>query len=280
MLSKRKSQKRQITKVYEKNRHGFFDFKHLPSFAKNYLRTFYSEEPTQDEIEVIKFLTRYYPLIKGFKDMIEIGCGPTLHHILPLNGFVSEIHLADYLDENLHEIDLWRKKNPIAHNWNKFTELSLRMEGRDFRKRSISLRENLIRKKIKKIGKCDLKKDRVLTWRRTYEAVGCFYCTEEVGINTLKWEKVMKRLSLLVKPGGFLFMAALRETDFYCVLSEDGYYHKLPCAYLTETDFRRVLPKLGFDMSHTIIKTAKIKGQEAEGVTSVILIAAKKQIRS
>lgn len=270
---------RRSHQVLSKDSKGTFDFHRVTGFAKNYLHTYYSEKPTPDEIVVMKFLTKYLSRIKRPVLMIEIGCGPTVHHLLPINNFVSEIHIADYLQENLDEIKLWKKGSCKAHNWNQFTKLTLRLEDRAHDQTAIDKRERETRKKITKMMKCDLKNNSPLPTNKTYAVVSCFYCAEEVGISIKQWEKVMLRLTTIVQPGGLLFMAALRATDFYYVVSKHGHFQKFPCAFITEDDFMRILPKLGFDMHESIVKVEKIKGQEKEGVNSVVLIAAKKFVR-
>ena len=73
------------------------------------------------------------------------------------------------------------------------------------------------------------------------------------------------------------FLSALRETDFYVVKSPDGTTHRLPSASLTEQDFIDFLPRLGFSKQHSVVESACLKGQEAEGVKGVILVAALKE---
>lgn len=255
---------------------GIFDFKKVSNFAKNYLKTYYSQHPTNDELAVIEFLVRHYPKVKKNSRMIEIGCGPTIHHILPACEYISEIHMADYLEENLREIQLWKQKHKKAHNWNRFTELSLRHEGIESKIEDVLSRENKLRQKITKFLKCDLKKDFPLGKHRTYQVVGAFYCTEEVGTNQREWKKVMSRVAKLVSPGGHLFIASLRATKYYSASVLDGVRLNLPAAYLTEKDFYKVLPTLEFDMSQTVIETKKIRGQKEEGIHSVILVSALK----
>ncbi len=41
----------------------------------------------------------------------------------------SELHLADYLPENLHEIERWLAREPGAHDWRPFVRYTLQCEG-------------------------------------------------------------------------------------------------------------------------------------------------------
>ena len=86
----------------------------------------------------------------------------------------------------------------------------------------------------------------------------------------------MRRLANLTSPGGYLFLSALRETDYYVVTSSDGSKQRLPSAFLTEQDFADALPQLGFAAADTVIDSKRLTGQETEGVNGVILVAALK----
>jgi nicotinamide N-methyltransferase len=255
---------------------GVFDINVVADFSRNYLSTYYCEPPTADEQAVLSFLIRHYPRISGQPCAIEIGCGPTVHHVLPLAPFVSEIHMADYLPDNLQQVQRWRDEAPDAHSWHHYTSLTLKFEGRDHSEAEILQRERETKGKISSLLPCDLKSDSPLGTARQYAAVASFYCAENIGITKDEWFKVMKRLANLTAPGGYLFLSALGETNFYVVKSPDGREHSLPSFYLTEQDFREVLPELGFNKRETVVESKKLRGQEREGVNGVILVAALK----
>ena len=96
---------------------GLFDFREVANFPRDYLATYYCQPPTADEQMVLAFLAEHFPKIASQPCAIEIGCGPTVHHVLPLAPYVSAIHMADYLPENLDEVRRWRDREPGAHGW-------------------------------------------------------------------------------------------------------------------------------------------------------------------
>ena len=98
---------------------------------------------------------------------LEIGCGPTVHHVLPLAPFVSEIHMADYLPDNLEQVRRWRDGVPDAHRWNHYTALTLSLEGRETTNAEIERRETDTRRKITSLLHCDLKRDQPLHTAQT-----------------------------------------------------------------------------------------------------------------
>lgn len=255
---------------------GLFDFREVANFPRDYLATYYCQPPTADERMVLAFLAEHFPKIPSRPCAIEIGCGPTVHHVLPLAPYVSAIHMADYLPENLDEVRRWRDRERGAHQWEEYTALTLALERRPTALADIENRERDVRRKMTRFVLCDLKSDIPLGTPRQYAAVCSFYCGENIGITRDEWFKVMQRLANLTQPGGFLFLSALRETTYYVVRSSDGRSQRLPSACLTERDFADVLPRLGFATDDLVIDSRRLTGQEGEGVNGVILVAARK----
>lgn len=251
------------------------DFFKVNNFAAPYLNTYYKKiDP--DELAIAKFLTNEYTKIKDMPRALEIGCGPTIHHQLPAAPFVSSILMADYLWENLHEISKWLNKDSNAHNWNKFTRKIMALENVNNSNLSIVKRENLLRDKIEGLVKCNLLRENPLGNLEKFKVVSAFYCAEEVGIHKNEWRKVMFRISSLIEKDGFLFMSALRNTDFYKLVHIDGTEEIYPSANINEDDFYELLPKIGFNPKKTKIEIIDTPSQRHHGVPSILLISAQK----
>ena len=252
---------------------GLFDFRTTTSFASAYIDTYYRDKPpTNDERRVFEFLVRNIRDLPRQALMLEVGCGPTVHHVLPFVRSVDEIHVADYLTENLSEIDKWKTGAPDACGWHHYAELALELEGRPVRPDAVGALEALAKAKVTRLLTCDLTQHHVLGRDASYPLVSAFYCTEEVGISLARWEDVMANLARVVAPGGRLFLSCLADTDFYRVGGSN-----YPCARVTARDVERVLPRLGFDMNATVIESSSVEGQVDEGVVGVVLVAATKR---
>jgi len=252
---------------------GLFDFRTTKSFAGAYIDTYYRDKPpTNDELRVFEFLVRQLRDLPPQSLMLEVGCGPTVHHVLPFVRRVGEIHVADYLPENLSEIEKWKRSAPDACGWHRYAELVLELEGRRDSPAAVSALEGAARAKVTELLPCDLTQQHVLGRDVWYPLVSAFYCTEEVGISLARWEEVMANLARLVAPGGRLFLSCLADTDFYRVGGSN-----YPCARVTANDLERVLPRLGFDMKATVIESSAVEGQCDEGVVGVVLAAATKR---
>lgn len=252
----------------------WFDFRATRGFARAYLHTYYSGAPQIDEQVVSRFLVRQARRLRG-GTFVEIGCGPTIHHALPIVAHVEAIHFLDYLAENQHEIELWRQAAPTAHDWRLFTRLSLTDTGVEPTPAAVAAREALLRARIARVGACNLLEPTPPADVGAFAAAGCFYCAEEVGISKAAWAQVMARVAAYVRPGGTLFVAALAGMDSYRVEDALGHATELPCANITADDLRALLPQLGFPLDTACIEEHAIPHPDV-GVTGTILVAAAK----
>jgi len=253
-----------------------FDFRSTSAFTARYLDTFYRDRPpTNDEKAVLRFLVRHLRDLPAGQIVVEVGCGPTVHHAFPFAPYVTAIHMADYLPENLAEIDRWRNDAAGAMNWSQYSRLVQELEGRPASDDAVQRRETEVRTRIERLMHCDLQRELIFGEPMTYPIVGAFYCTEEVGISIAAWERVMANLARVVAPGGHLYLACLRDTESYLV--GDTMY---PCARISEGDVTRVLAALDFDMTQTVVEASAVAEQEQEGVVGVVLAAAIKRGRA
>ena len=133
--------------------HASFDTDWVP---KEYLDDYYSSlEP--DEVETIAFFVDAIKHAEPDTPILFFGVGPTLHHVFLAAEKASEIHLGDYLPENLGEIERWIEHDDDAHDWRPFVRYTLQCEGIvSPTSDEISEREELTRAKITKLLEVDL----------------------------------------------------------------------------------------------------------------------------
>jgi hypothetical protein len=252
---------------------GLFDFRAVRSFAAAYIDTFYRDRPpTNDEQQVLRFLVRRLKAIPPQSAMLEVGCGPTVHHIFPFLPYVGTIHMADYLLENLDEVSKWTADAPDACAWDQYAALVLELQGQPHGADDVAALQQRARSAIGQLLRCDLTQPAILGAEVAYPLVSAFYCTEEVGISIARWQEVMANLAAVVAPGGRLFLSCLADTDFYLVGAT-----QYPCARISKRDVLHILPQLGFDMNDTTVASLSIEGQSDEGVVGVVLVDAGKR---
>ncbi len=253
-------------------------FDSAPDYASNYLRTFFMGDPVPDVQALMGFLAGEYKKIEGVPTILEIGCGPIINQIVSAVPFVSSIHMADYRQDNLDQIRKWMDKDPQAHSWGRYTRYALMCEGIIPTERSIRDREEETRRKIQQLSLCDLRKEYPFGIPLQYQAVSCFYTTEQASTNLEEWRSVYRNLAALVAPGGRLFNCAVGHTDHYVLYDSSGATHYYPVPRLSEKDFEQALRENDFDMSKSVVRYQSLSGQESEGVYGVILVSAVKSI--
>lgn len=253
---------------------GLFDYRQTRDFARKYLRSYYTGEPPADERRLARFLIEQAPrLPRG--PFLELGCGPTVHHLLPLAPHVSALHVRDYLAENLHEVRRWQAGEPGAHDWRPFTRAALADAGLPSDELAMSARERLVRELLVSIGHCNLLEDPPPHDLGAFPAVGCFYCAEEVGVTLPAWRLVMRRVAAHVAPGGTLLLASLAGMTSFAMTRDDGNVEHLPCAPVELEHLRELLPELGFPPATSSIEHCPIAVPDV-GVTATLLVAARK----
>lgn len=239
--------------------------------AKAYLRQYYTT-PTLagDDWISLPFLAEWLRGRPPVGRALEVGCGPVPYRAA-LFGAAGEIHLADYLPANLDEVRLWLDDLPGQHNWDVFLGEALSIisplggsEVQSFKRR--------LRSQITRLVPCDLWQPLPLGAPAAYELVTSFYCAEAVTSSVSDWERIVANLAGLVAPGGRLFVAAVRNADHYRVFEAT-----FPAARVSETDWARLLPALGFDPARTRIDVATVPDWVDEGFDSICVIRAEKR---
>lgn len=265
------------------NSKGYFDFKtdyaHKTSFALDYLRQYYNSKRgiSEDEKIIYDFIHGISSKLKNINTCIEVGCGPTLHHAIMLAPYIQSLELADYLEENLEQIQYWLNKDALSWDWKIYTKHCLEVEGLKISEENISKREELTRNRIKSLRNVNLLSAKPLgDENKQYDLVSAFYCTEEIALNQKSWQTIMKNLISLVKPEGWLLMSCLENSDFYQTKATDGTTRKLPCASINKNDLTEILKEFNFDLEKSVIKSELTPGQSEEGVPGVLITLAKK----
>ena len=179
-----------------------------------YLADYYSVVEL-DERQTIDFFVEAIAESEPNEPVLFFGVGPALHHVFLAANKASEIHLGDYLQENLCEIERWIEHHIRAHDWRPFVRYTLECEGLVAPSEAeIIQREEATRGKITRLLKVDLRRPDPLGDMDTplYGTVISAYCADSATDDRGRWETYMKRIVGLVRPGGTLITAALRRS--------------------------------------------------------------------
>jgi hypothetical protein len=212
-------------------RHASFESDWVP---EEYLADYYAVvEP--DEVETIAFFTDAIRATAPDEPILFFGTGPTLHHVFLSADRASEIHLADYLPQNLAAIDRWLQRDPEAHDWRPFVRYTLECEGRRApTEAQLAEREEVTRAKVTRLLEADARDREPVSER--YSTVVSAYCADSATADRATWEAYMRHISGLVRPGGTFITAALRRSTSYLVGGK-----QFPSADVDEHDLRAVL---------------------------------------
>jgi hypothetical protein len=208
---------------------------------RRYLQQYYSlPRLPPDDVGLFRALCGWLRRTgRTFATALDVGCGPTLHYSFALTPYAERIDLADYLPANLSEIRKWLDGTPDAHNWDPLLRGVLECDGVDHGQ--LPSCKALYRKRVASLRRCDLREPAPLGEPLHYDLVTSFFCAECVAASRGEWREVMGRLLGLVRSGGSVFLAAMRQCERYAVLGR--WFRSTP---LTEQDFYDLLPRHDF----------------------------------
>jgi hypothetical protein len=241
--------------------------------AAEYLRDYYSRIETEED-HTLKFLVQQCTRLPVGSTILEFGCGPTLHHVLPFSRRAAYVHVADLLPTNLDAIRRWQQRDARAHDWREFTRRVLHLEGRcESTPDDILTREELTRAAITRRIVADARQRSPLgALTRRYDCVVTCYCADSATADKQEWRQYMRNITSLVAPGGVLLVAALRRCSSYTVGGQT-----FPGASIDETDLASVYRELA--MSSIDIESVNVPDRAPHGFDSVLLSTATAPIR-
>lgn len=244
--------------------HGVWD-------AHRYLAEYYSRvEPT--EHHTLRFVVEALKLLRPGALALEFGCGPTVHHLLPLAARVAEIHVADLLPDNIRIVRGWQTGAADAHDWSPFTRETLRLEGNSNpTAHHVFEREDLVRRRVTRalIGDARLEEPLGPAHSGRYDCVLSCFCADSATGSLAEWMRYTRNIASLLAPSGLLVLAALRQCKFYSV---GGIQFPSPC--IDERHVQLALDAAGFGRSGQVIEVAEVPDQREHGFECIVMASA------
>ncbi len=243
---------------------------------QDYLQQYYAtSHVTEDENAIFQHvISSLQRSNKVFPRAIDFGCGPTVHHAIPLAPYVGELHLADYLPSNLNEIQKWLSGDTNAHSWDVYIKGLLEMEGsKDIQVCDIEQRKQLMKERITVLKQGDLRHAHPLKDGSVYDLVTSFYCADSATASKREWRIFMKNLFNLVAPGGTIVISALRNCRRYTAGEKC-----FPSANVNEKDLAALFSSsdFNFDPRSTEISIISISEWMDEGFDSILIAKAQR----
>ena len=241
--------------------------------SKAYLKQYYSTDHiAEDELHIFQFILKFLKREnQKFDKILDVGCGPTIHHVLPFVPLVDEVYLADYLKENLDEIDKWLKNKKDAHDWSTYIKEELDIEGKDAIE-TPQQRTDLLREKIVSLLRCDVFQKKVIPIDIKFSLVTSFFCVDCATSSKKELYNGVRNISELIEPSGWIILSALRNTDKYFVNGK-----QFPSANVSEDDVKSALEESGFHISTIEVEVRPVPMWEAEGFNSIVIACAQRK---
>ncbi|MBI2011741.1 hypothetical protein HYS91_03155, partial [Candidatus Daviesbacteria bacterium] len=149
--------------------------------------------------------------------MLEFSGGPTIYQLITASGKVKEIHFSDYLKNNLKEVKKWVKGHNERFNWQTFFENALALEGIENINEELTIREEILKKKIKKFLSCDAFQEDPIhpKYRGYYDVISSNFVSESITNSKKAWKNIMKNITSMLKEGGILVITFLKDAEYY-----------------------------------------------------------------
>jgi len=234
---------------------------------REYLDEYYGVGLNDEDIFHAKFLTS---VVAGLPDGFsahEFGGGPALYSVAALAARAGEIHFSDVVHASLVEVRHWLEGGPDAFDWRPYIRITLEAEGQEATDVAVAKREAEMRRLMTRLMICDAQQARPLgDLGLEYEVVAANHCTDVAATTVPEWYEVMRNVSTIVKPGGWLIILVTNGSRVYTV----GQHH-FRCADLTAADMYNGFVQAGFDPSAIRVETHQVEiPREYNGIIAAV----------
>lgn len=179
------------------------------------------------------------------KTLIDISLGPIIVHLLAICEFFEEISILKFNDDSIRELELWMNKNPDAFDWTHTSKLFMELKG--ISRDGWQDAEEMLRRKVKHIVKCDFSKSNP-TNPFALPRADCatiIWGLEMLSRDHDEFRITLRKVSNLVKLGGHLLMYVDIDASHFTIGADK--YHLLN---LDDNFLRKTLIDEGFSVVH------------------------------
>ena len=167
----------------------------------------------------------------------------------------------------MDEVRRWLTNESNAFDWRPYIEIILKEEGLAATAQAIAKREAEIRQKVTRIIRCNALAELPLgAWPHQYDLVVAPHCTDVAADTVSEWMQIVRNVSSLVAPGGWLFVSVSTGTTLNTVGSKI-----FNCVDLTDREIFQGYIAAGFDPDTFYLDSAAAPVKyEYTGVTHAI----------
>jgi hypothetical protein len=242
--------------------------------ARDYFETYYREVVLPDEQRVLAYQLEALGAAPGeLARALEYGCGPTLHRAIAAARHVFRIDMADWLPDNLRQVDRWLQAGPGNTDWNRFTRFILAREGGPVDHARIERREALTRQAIRSLCLSDARQRDPLGPGREgfYDLLVSGFCIDAISRDKGVWSACMRNVLATLRRGGLLVLHALHRCQAYRVADR-----LFPGADLSADDLFESLLANGFARASIDIQFAPCPENAMYGYSGILMASGRK----
>jgi hypothetical protein len=228
-------------------------------------------EPDDEGIFTVRFMITALRDIPTGLLALEFGGGPVLYSVAALVPHAREIHFCDYLAANLDEVRRWLDNKSDAFDWTPYIKLVLEEEGGPTTPGAIAHRAVEMRRKVTHLAVCDALARAPLGQNASqYDLVVAHNCTDVAAATVPEWMQIMRNISTLVRPGGWLLITVTTGAVTNTFVNTP-HQKSFPCVDLSDEEIYRGYLVAGYDPdTFRLEKLAIPAGREYSGLSSAI----------
>ncbi len=246
--------------------------------ARDYFETYYSEVVLPDEQVVLAYQVDVMRRrAGGFAHALEYGCGPTLHRAIATSRYAERIDMADWLADNLTEVQRWLDAGERDTDWNRFTQFILGCEGeRGATHADVIAREARTRAAIRHLGVSDARWEHPLgeDRRSFYDLLVSGFCIDAISSDKRVWRRCMANVLGTLAPGGTVVLHFLHRCRAYKVGER-----MFPGANLSVDDVARCLREEGFTQSSIDVQVIPCPDNTQYGYSGILTASGRRALR-
>ncbi|XP_053219059.1 phenylethanolamine N-methyltransferase [Podarcis raffonei] len=199
------------------------------------------------------------------RTLIDIGTGPTIYQLLSACDYFEEIVATDYLEVNRAEIQNWvLGEDSSCFDWSPYIQYTCKIEGNG---EPWKEKEQKLKKKLRRILPIDVHQAKPLgsSLSQPADALVSAFCLEAVSPDRPSFDRALRNVTTLLKPGGHFLMIGALDESFY--LAGEA---KLSVVPVSEADVKESFAKSGYRThnfrSYVMPPSLKIGVDDVQGI--------------
>lgn len=205
------------------------------------------------------------------EQLLDIGTGPVVHPIVTASKWFDKIYLSDYSKSNIEFLEKWRRGESLHMKF--LMESIAQNEEQSVSWESLNKQ---VLDKVQAVVECDVNKPNPLSGTvledAIFDVVTSCLCLQVAALTIEDYEKALRNISTLLKPGGHLAVVDFLDQTYYEVGAK-----KFQALSLTVEELQRAIKDSGYVIERWNTWSFSLDYEVGNGNTLYSMVA-KKQI--